>query len=447
MRFSTCLNQQTANSGQPSCSHSEESATKPGTVRCLAKNSLRCDVPFMRLISAVLLFIIFLTSTLPIAHAATDELYFIHQDHLGSTTVVTDERGDVVQHQRNFPYGSPRLSDSVPVTERGYTFQIKDSVTSLFYYNARYYDPTLATFTSADTMNDHSNRFSYVAGNPVNAVDPTGHVIGPVREGSFWHNFTQGLVDTAQYLRADFQYMVSGGKGIGERAVAGVDILTLGQLHRATNSFNNYMAWCEETDQKAGFSNLKEKLQRASDPGWQITFLAEGIVSPLYSQVRANASQRANQLRSEIDDVMARNYPSDVTRPLSVSRHKNAADDIVEVLERNNVSVDIIPLEEIRGGGYAATGFNPRTMQQQVQLGASTLDDVAGQANSFLAPRMQLEYLLHETEHIAQRIETGYLSHSGDYLAQLLVKGYGANAYETGADAFASGLLNKYMAY
>ncbi|MBM9579589.1 hypothetical protein JWG45_20800, partial [Leptospira sp. 201903070] len=49
------------------------------------------------------------------------------------------------------------------------------------FYNARYYDPGIARFTSADTVIDGEwdtqgwNRFSYVKGNPIGAKDPTGH--------------------------------------------------------------------------------------------------------------------------------------------------------------------------------------------------------------------------------------------------------------------------------
>jgi len=51
------------------------------------------------------------------------------------------------------------------------------------YYNARYYDPAIGRFISADTIVDPGagnmgfNRYMYVAGNPVNYTDPSGHVL------------------------------------------------------------------------------------------------------------------------------------------------------------------------------------------------------------------------------------------------------------------------------
>ena len=148
------------------------------------KNPLRVEIPFLRLVSIFLLFVTFLTSTLSTAFAATDELFFMHCYHLGSSTTITDESDAVVHQQRNFSYGSDRITlnasrvmgDSPLPTERNFTGQIKDNSTHLHYYNARYYDPTLGTFTSADTM---GQGFVYAAGNPIMNTDPTGHMVDP----------------------------------------------------------------------------------------------------------------------------------------------------------------------------------------------------------------------------------------------------------------------------
>lgn len=50
------------------------------------------------------------------------------------------------------PYGNVRYSSGAMPTDLGFTGQHSDaSTTGLDYYNARYYDPTLGQFTSADT--------------------------------------------------------------------------------------------------------------------------------------------------------------------------------------------------------------------------------------------------------------------------------------------------------
>lgn len=101
--------------------------------------------------------------------------YYPHTNHQGSVVAVTDESGDVVSMNSYYPYGDD-LSKEGPqdLQERGYTGQKKDSEVDIYYYNARYYDPNLSIFLSADFVGDQWNRYRYVANNPVNVVDPSG---------------------------------------------------------------------------------------------------------------------------------------------------------------------------------------------------------------------------------------------------------------------------------
>ena len=114
---------------------------------------------------------------------AAEKLNFIHQDHLGSTALVTDSTGKVVSKQSYYPYGTTRSQTSdvgSKKLERQYTGQISDEdETGLYYYNARYYDPTLAKFTQADSLNDGLNKYTYVANNPIVFSDPTGNQCEP----------------------------------------------------------------------------------------------------------------------------------------------------------------------------------------------------------------------------------------------------------------------------
>ena len=66
-------------------------------------------------------------------------------------------------------------------TDHAYIGGIYDAATGLYYLNARYYDPSLAAFTTRDTYlgspsnPDSWNLYGYCAGDPVNGIDPTGH--------------------------------------------------------------------------------------------------------------------------------------------------------------------------------------------------------------------------------------------------------------------------------
>jgi len=111
-------------------------------------------------------------------------LYFRHGDHLGSTSVLSDEDGLKVDDSEVVyaPFGEIREGNQSALTDFGYTGQRLDSSTGgLMYYGARYYLPELRRFISADTIvpsvsNPQSlNRYSYVYNNPVRHTDPSGH--------------------------------------------------------------------------------------------------------------------------------------------------------------------------------------------------------------------------------------------------------------------------------
>jgi uncharacterized protein RhaS with RHS repeats len=71
------------------------------------------------------------------------ELKYIYQDHLSSTSVMTDESGDSLGEIKYLPFGETR-SGSVP-TDKQFTGQRLDGM-GLYYYNARYYDPAIGRF-------------------------------------------------------------------------------------------------------------------------------------------------------------------------------------------------------------------------------------------------------------------------------------------------------------
>jgi RHS repeat-associated protein len=70
-----------------------------------------------------------------------------------------------------------------------YNSQELDTETDFYYYNARYYDPEISRFVTADTVIDgeHAtqgwNRYMYVKGNPIKSKDSDGH-----EETSFSNN-------------------------------------------------------------------------------------------------------------------------------------------------------------------------------------------------------------------------------------------------------------------
>jgi len=113
-----------------------------------------------------------------VAQRESTTLKYIHQDSLSSTSVMSTSTGTLDSSITFFPFGGTRTG-SVS-SDKKFTGQRLD-VTGLYYYNARYYDPLIGRFISADTIvqspaNPQTlNRYSYVMNNPLKYIDPSGH--------------------------------------------------------------------------------------------------------------------------------------------------------------------------------------------------------------------------------------------------------------------------------
>jgi RHS repeat-associated protein len=103
--------------------------------------------------------------------------HYYHPDHLGSTTLVTDSTGNIVEETFYEPFGDVTSGGSSEV--KLYTGQFSDSATGQYYYGARYYKPEWGRFVQADEISfiyipQSLNRYSYVYNNPYFYVDPNG---------------------------------------------------------------------------------------------------------------------------------------------------------------------------------------------------------------------------------------------------------------------------------
>ncbi len=111
--------------------------------------------------------------------------HYVHPDHLGSTNVVTDSGGNVVQTLDYYPYGSTRVNSrgGTANSARQYIGQFADAST-LSYLNARFYDSLRGQFLNQDPVfwaqnqdifdPQSLNSYSYSLDNPVTKKDPSG---------------------------------------------------------------------------------------------------------------------------------------------------------------------------------------------------------------------------------------------------------------------------------
>ena len=107
------------------------------------------------------------------------DIRLYHADHLGSTSLVTDAEGLITQHVAYIPYGEVFVEQRNGSWNTPYLFNAKelDEETGLYYYGARYLDPTNATWLSVDPLFEKyvgMTPYGYCAGNPVKLVDPDG---------------------------------------------------------------------------------------------------------------------------------------------------------------------------------------------------------------------------------------------------------------------------------
>ena len=96
-------------------------------------------------------------------------------DHLGSSQVVTDKDGELINREEYTPYGETSFGS---FAKKRYRFSGKerDEESGLYYYGLRYYAPSLAKWTSCDPGGpiDGVNLYRYAASNPVSKLDRFG---------------------------------------------------------------------------------------------------------------------------------------------------------------------------------------------------------------------------------------------------------------------------------
>jgi RHS repeat-associated protein len=106
-------------------------------------------------------------------------IFFYHPDHLGSTALVTDNDGNVVQSVAYIPYGEVFIEERNGTWNTPYLFNGKelDEETGLYYYGARYLNPTSGMWLSVDPLFEKyvgMSPYQYCNLNPLRFVDPTG---------------------------------------------------------------------------------------------------------------------------------------------------------------------------------------------------------------------------------------------------------------------------------
>ena len=110
----------------------------------------------------------------PLAESVSGATSFYEQDGLGSVTSMTSGAGVVIQTYAFDSFGKLTVSSGSVTNPFRYTGREFDTETNLYYYRARYYDPTAGRFLSEDPARSEPNFYPYVSNAPTNWIDPTG---------------------------------------------------------------------------------------------------------------------------------------------------------------------------------------------------------------------------------------------------------------------------------
>ncbi|MBD3906414.1 hypothetical protein NAL32_19760 [Chryseobacterium sp. Ch-15] len=106
-------------------------------------------------------------------------LYYLHGDHLGTSTFVTNSQSQTTQFFLNLPFGETMYEQTDGTYDNPFKFNAKelDDDTGLYYYGARYYNPRLSIWYGVDPLAEKMPSWSpyvYTFNNPVNLIDPDG---------------------------------------------------------------------------------------------------------------------------------------------------------------------------------------------------------------------------------------------------------------------------------
>ncbi len=126
---------------------------------------------------------------LPAAQASAEDVFYYHNDALGSPVAMTNDLGAVVWKADYQPFGEELITTNTEPNAHRFTGKELDVETGLHYFGARYYDARLGRFISADPamlygrplstliLPQRHNLYAYTTNNPYRYVDPDGEFL------------------------------------------------------------------------------------------------------------------------------------------------------------------------------------------------------------------------------------------------------------------------------
>lgn len=113
----------------------------------------------------------------PLAMSRQGTTVYYNADGLGSIVSLADGEGTPTNTYTYDAFGKSTNTTGTLFNPFQYTGREWDSETELYYYRARYYDPTIGRFLNEDPKRfdgDGPNFYAYVLNDPINRSDPNG---------------------------------------------------------------------------------------------------------------------------------------------------------------------------------------------------------------------------------------------------------------------------------
>jgi RHS repeat-associated protein len=114
----------------------------------------------------------------PLSELRSGTTSYYAQDAIATTTSLSNVAGALANTYTYDSFGNLTASTGTLANPFRYTGREIDSETGVYFYRARYLDPTAGRFVSEDSSGFHSgtvNFYDYVGNSPLNFNDPTGH--------------------------------------------------------------------------------------------------------------------------------------------------------------------------------------------------------------------------------------------------------------------------------
>ena len=289
---------------------------------------------------------------------------FNYSDHLGSSKIVTDDKGIIIEEREYDDYGKIIKENAINrESERKFTNHFFDNDTDLTYMGSRYYDQGRGQFISQDPKfwvlpNEYlidpqqMNSYAYARNNPINNIDPDG-------EASIKAGMESFLISLKSYFGkfnfSNFAMMNS----ISAQAGIPSNNSNISPISPMQSQSIIPKTWDKLTDERIALLDVRIRIPAAN-------FINE-VELELGKQLRINSSFRSFNEQDQLFS-QGRTKPGPIVTPLKggQSYHNfGLAFDAVEIINGKTIwkrfSEDVLKIAEKNGFEVGARWAAPYT--------------------------------------------------------------------------------------